>query len=104
MNFWIYGICDIQLETNEQGSVIDATLYYTGGVFANYTHGGASGKADEVITHCDSFIRENNPAEAMWIYDYDFGRYDSRCSRAKGSGTGLFNVNQHFLLRTLFLY
>lgn len=91
VNFWIYGICDLLVETNEYGSIVGATLCYTGGVFANYNHGGASGRADEIITHCQSFVRENEPTVAMWIYDYDLSRYGSGAS-GKGSGGGICNL------------
>lgn len=101
VNFLIYGICDLLIEVNENGSITGGKLYYTGGVFADYTHGGSSGKADEIITHCQSFIRENEPNVAMWIYDYDFSRYGYGLTR-KGSGTDIFDINQY--LELLFLY
>lgn len=91
VNFWIYGICDLLVETNEYGSIVGATLCYTGGVFANYNHGGASGRADGIITHSQSFVRENESTVAMWIYDYDLSRYGSGAS-GKGSGSGICNL------------
>ena len=91
VSFRIYGVCYILIETNPQGVEVAAVFHYVGGVFANCTEGGFSGRADEIIIRSQSFVRETEPNVAMWIYDYDLSRYGLGAS-GKGSGSGICNL------------